>query len=84
LGVLNRRNLDNNRIQKTTQQLVSNPEGVATTNFKIILISSLQGLQMDIFMGNKMEQFGRGWQIIQLNSSVRKKYLDRIQTLDGF
>ena len=84
MGVLNRRNLDNNRIQKTTQQLVSNPEGVATTNFKIILISSLQGLQMDIFMGNKMEQFGRGWQIIQLNSSVRKKYLDRIQTLDGF
>jgi hypothetical protein len=66
------------------QQLVSNPEGVAITNFKIILISSLQGLQMDIFMGNKMEQFGRGWQIIQLNSSVRKKYLDRIQTLDGF
>ena len=66
------------------QQLVSNLEGVATTNFKIILISSLQGLQMDILMGNKMEQSGRGWQITQQNSSVRKKYLDRIQTLDGF
>ena len=66
------------------QRLVSYLKDVAKINFKIIHFSSLQGFQMDIPIDNKMKQFGRGWQITQQNSSVRKKYLDRIQKLDGF
>ena len=58
--------------------------GIATPNLKIIPIRINQRLHTDILTGGKMKQFGRGWQIIQQNSYVRKKYLDSIQTLDGF